>query len=80
MVKMMNTLEHEAEGTTLRVTAVAGTGMVRSRMLQMGVTPGTLVTIVRKAPLGDPIEIAVRGYSLSLRKAEARLVSVERVP
>ena len=73
----MNSLEHEDAGATLRVTAVAGTGAVRNRLLQMGVTPGTTISVVRKAPLGDPIEIEVRGYYLSLRRAEARLISVE---
>jgi ferrous iron transport protein A len=73
----MNSLEHEDAGAMLRVTAVAGTGAVRNRLLQMGVTPGTTISVVRKAPLGDPIEIEVRGYYLSLRRAEARLISVE---
>ena len=75
----MNTLENEDAGATLRVASVAGTGAVRSRLLQMGVTPGTCLSVIRRAPLGDPLEIEVRGYNLSLRKEEAKLVTVEKV-
>ena len=51
----------------------------RERLLSMGLTPGTEFTIVRAAPLGDPVEIAVRGYAISLRKGEAQLLRVERI-
>lgn len=54
--------------------------LYRQKLLSMGLTPGTHFLVKRIAPLGDPIEIAVRGYSLSLRKKEAEILQVERVP
>lgn len=51
---------------------------IRQRLLEMGLTPGTLCTVVRFAPLGDPMELRVRGYHLSLRKAEAEGILIER--
>ena len=57
--------------------SVEGDGKVRRRLFDMGVTPGAKVTLRKKAPLGDPIEITIRGYELSLRKAEAELVNIE---
>ena len=51
----------------------------REKLLSMGLTPGTEFTVVRRAPLGDPLEISVRGYAISLRKGEAQLLQVERV-
>jgi Fe2+ transport system protein FeoA len=56
---------------------VAGDPALQQRLLEMGVLPGTEVTVVRFAPLGDPIEVKVLGYSLSLRRSEAALVQVE---
>ncbi len=64
-------------GESGRVTAVCGTGAVRRRLLDMGVTPGAEVTLVKRAPLGDPLEVTLRGYSLSLRKSEADCVQTE---
>ena len=52
----------------------------REKLLSMGLTPGTEFSVVRLAPLGDPVEITVRGYSVSLRKGEAELLRVERMP
>lgn len=59
------------------ITAVGGEGALRCRLLDMGLIPKTTVVIEKVAPLGDPIELRVRGYSLSLRKEDARNISVE---
>jgi ferrous iron transport protein A len=59
------------------VTAVHGEGAVRRRLFDMGITPGAEVYLRKKAPLGDPIEIAIRGYELTLRKTEANNVEVK---
>jgi ferrous iron transport protein A len=67
-------------GDNGRVLAVGrGNRVYRERLLAMGLTPGTEFTVVRLAPLGDPVEIRVRGAALSLRKGEAGLLSVERL-
>ena len=58
---------------------VAGDGKIRRRLFDMGVTPGTEVYLRKKAPLGDPIEITLRGYELTLRKTEADVVTMEVV-
>jgi Fe2+ transport system protein FeoA len=60
------------------VVAVKGEGAVRRRLFDMGITPGAEVYLRKKAPLGDPIEIALRGYELTLRKAEAANVEIEQ--
>ena len=60
-----------------RVLKVNGEGAIRRRLFDMGVTPGADVYFRKKAPLGDPIEISIRGYELTLRKAEASFVEVE---
>ena len=59
------------------VTAVKGEGAVRRRLFDMGITPGAEVYLRKKAPLGDPIEIALRGYELTLRKTEAEFVEIK---
>ena len=59
------------------VVAVNGEGAIRRRLFDMGITPGVEVYLRKKAPLGDPIEISLRGYELTLRKAEASLVQVK---
>ncbi len=59
------------------VKAVNGEGAVRRRLFDMGITPGAEVYLRKKAPLGDPIEIALRGYELTLRKSEAMFVEVK---
>ena len=59
------------------VTAVNGEGAIRRRLFDMGVTPGAEVYLRKKAPLGDPLEVTIRGYELTLRKTEADLVDME---
>jgi ferrous iron transport protein A len=66
-------------GARARIVSVAGAPGTSQRLLEMGLTAGTAIEVVRFAPLGDPIEVKVRGYRLSLRAAEARGVLVERV-
>lgn len=60
------------------ILMVKGEGRIRRRLFDMGVTPGAKVLMVKKAPLGDPIEIVIRGYDLTLRKDEAELVEMEK--
>ena len=66
-----------AVGETGDIKSVAGEGKIRRRLFDMGVTPGAFVTLRKKAPLGDPVELNIRGYELSLRKAEAACVLTE---
>lgn len=61
------------------VKMVGGEGAIRRRLFDMGVTPGAEITLRKKAPLGDPIEVTLRGYELTLRKTEAELVTMERI-
>ena len=73
----MTTLDNTKVGQTVEVVKVHGEGSsLRRRLLDMGITPKTQVTLVRCAPLGDPIELNVRGYALTLRKADAQRVEV----
>ena len=74
---MLKKLDQIEKGESGLVRSVEGDGKVRRRLFDMGVTPGAKVTLRKKAPLGDPIEITIRGYELSLRKAEAELVNIE---
>ncbi len=64
-------------GETGRVTAVSGEGKTRRRLFDMGVTPGAEILLRKKAPLGDPLEVTIRGYELTLRKTEAACVMME---
>ena len=73
----MNTLKSAKEGQTVRVVKLHGEGAVKRRIMDMGLTKGVEVHIRKVAPLGDPIELTVRGYELSLRKADAEMVEVE---
>ncbi len=73
----MKTLRDAAIGETVRVVRLTGEGAVKRRIMDMGITKGVQVHLVRMAPLGDPIEITVRGYELSLRKADAEMIEVE---
>lgn len=74
---MQKRLDELNIGQKAIVKNVLGEGVLRRRLLDMGITPGTMVFIRKKAPLGDPIEIALRRYELTLRKAEASLVICE---
>lgn len=64
-------------GQVVQVTRVAGESSVRRRLMELGLVPGTRVELLRVAPLGDPIELLVRGASLSIRKAEASAIEVQ---
>jgi Fe2+ transport system protein FeoA len=70
------TLGDVANGVPVRVSHVGGERAFRRRMMELGLLPGTRVTVVRVAPLGDPLELSVRGCRLSIRRDEARCVSV----
>ena len=73
----MNTLRTTPVGKTVKVVRIHGEGAVRRRIMDMGLTKGERITIRKIAPLGDPIEITVRGYELSIRKADADMIEVE---
>ena len=73
----MATLKDAKIGQTVRVKKLTGEGAVKRRIMDMGITKGVEVYIRKVAPLGDPIEITVRGYELSLRKADAELIEAE---
>lgn len=73
----MNTLKSAKIGETYRVVKFHGEGAVKRRIMDMGLTRGVEVYVRKVAPLGDPIEVTVRGYELSLRKADADMVEVE---
>ena len=70
------TLDRFAPGSQVQVQAVGGALPVRRRLLEMGLCPGVLVDVIRRAPLGDPLEVRVRGYLLSLRLDQAAQVGV----
>ncbi|MCG8404967.1 MAG: ferrous iron transport protein A [Phycisphaerales bacterium] len=74
---MPRLLANLSPGENGRITHVAGEADVRHQLLEMGLTSGTLVRMVRVAPLGDPLELHVRGYRLSVRKSEAAMVTIE---
>lgn len=73
----MNTLTQAKIGDTVRVVKLHGEGAVKRRIMDMGLTKGVEVHIRKVAPLGDPIEITVRGYELSIRKADAEMIEIE---
>ena len=73
----MKTLRDAVIGETVKVVKLTGEGAVKRRIMDMGITKGVDVHMVRVAPLGDPIEVTVRGYELSLRKADAEQIEVE---
>lgn len=70
------TLKEAGIGSTVTVTKVGGEGAIKRRIMDMGITKGVAVTMRKVAPLGDPIEVTVRGYELSLRKADAQQIEV----
>ena len=73
----MKTLRQVAIGETVTVVKIHGEGAVRRRIMDMGLTKGVSVTVRKVAPLGDPIQLNVRGYELSIRKADADMVEVQ---
>ncbi len=73
----MNTLKETKCGQTVTVTRVNGEGSAKRRIMEMGITKGTQIHVRKVAPLGDPIEVSVRGYELSLRKADAEMIAVQ---
>lgn len=70
-------LREVAIGDTVTVAKLTGKGAVKRRIMDMGLTKGTKVTVRKVAPLGDPIELTVRGYELSIRKADAEMIEVK---
>lgn len=73
----MATLKSVKPGQTVKVVRIGGEGAVRRRIMDMGITKGVEITVRKVAPLGDPVEITVRGYELSLRKTDADSIEVE---
>ncbi len=71
------TLKDVKVGETVTVTKLSGTGPVKRRIMDMGITKGVEIHVRKVAPLGDPMELTVRGYELSLRKAEAEMIEVK---
>ena len=73
----MKTLRQVPIGKTARVVKIHGEGALKRRIMDMGITKGVEIYVRKVAPLGDPVEIMVRGYELSLRKADAEMIEVE---
>lgn len=73
----MTTLREVKVGDNVKITKINGTGAVKRRIMDMGITKGVEIEVRRVAPLGDPIELTVRGYQLSIRKADAQMIEVE---
>lgn len=71
------TLRNVGVGQTVTVSKITGVGAIKRRIMDLGLTKGTSVYVRKVAPLGDPIEVTVRGYELSLRKADAELIEVQ---
>ena len=74
----MKTLNQARVGDTLKVVKLHGEGAVKRRIMDMGLTKGVEIFVRKVAPLGDPIEVTVRGYELSLRKTDAEMIEVEK--
>ena len=73
----MKTLRDAKIGETVKVEKLHGEGAIKRRIMDMGITKGTDVYVRKVAPLGDPVEVTVRGYELSLRKADAEMIEVQ---
>jgi len=73
----MNTLRQVKIGDSAKVVKIHGEGALKRRIMDMGITKGTEIYVRKVAPLGDPIEITVRGFELSIRKADAEMIEVE---
>ena len=71
------TLRDVSVGQTVKVVKLSGEGPVRRRIMDMGITKGVEIYVRKVAPLGDPVEVTVRGYELSLRKADAEMIEIE---
>lgn len=71
------TLREVTPGSTVKVTKLTGEGPVKRRIMDMGITKGVDIFVRKVAPLGDPVEVTVRGYELSLRKADAEMIDVQ---
>lgn len=70
------TLDSLKAGESGRISSISGVGEIRRRLMEMGLLPGSTIKVVRYAPLGDPIDVEIRGYHLSLRRSEASQVSL----
>ena len=77
MANESKTLKNAAVGATVKVKKLTGDGPVKRRIMDMGITKGVEVYVSKVAPLGDPVEVTVRGYELSLRKADAEMIVIE---
>ena len=73
----MKTLREAACGETVKMSKLTGEGPVKRRIMDMGITKGTEIFVRKTAPFGDPVEVTVRGYELSIRKADAEMICVE---
>ena len=73
----MKTLKDAKVGETVKATKLTGEGPVKRRIMDMGITKGVEIYVRKVAPLGDPVEVTVRGYELTLRKADAEMIQVE---
>ncbi len=73
----MKTLKDTKIGATAKVVKLHGEGAIKRRIMDMGITKGIEITVRKAAPLGDPLELTVRGYELSLRKSDAEMIEVE---
>ena len=73
----MATLRNAAVGSTVKVAKLHGEGAVKRRIMDMGITKGVDIYVRKVAPLGDPVEVTVRGYELSLRRADAEMIEVQ---
>ena len=73
----MNNLRNVPVGSTAKVVKIHGEGAVKRRIMDMGITKGVEIYVRKVAPLGDPVELTVRGYELSLRKADAEMIEIE---
>lgn len=74
MLKVVNNMKPGEKG---RVVSIGSSGALRRRIIDMGITPGAMIIMKKAAPFGDPVQINVRGYELSMRRSEAREISVE---
>lgn len=73
----MSTLKETKVSQTVKVKKIIGTGAVKRRIMDMGITKGTEIYVRKVAPLGDPVEVTVRGYELSLRKSDAEMIEID---